>query len=106
MHVADALEILQQFTLFGGELRRGGQMLQGTASANPKVPATRSGAIGGSRQYLDQYGFVHLPAPFDHTKAHPLAGQCALDEYRLAVDARDTAAVMGKIHDIGLVHLA
>jgi len=47
-----------------------------------------------------------LPAPLDHSKAHTLPRQRAVDEYRLAVDPRDPAAIVRKIDDVGLLHRA
>jgi hypothetical protein len=45
-----------------------------------------------------------LPAPLDHPKAHTFPRQRALDEYRLAIDPRDSAAIVRKIYDVGLLY--
>ena len=68
--------------------------------------AARDHPIRRSGQNLDQARLVHLPAPLDHPKAHTFPRQRALDEYRLAVDPRDPAAIMRKIDDVALLHLA
>ena len=40
---------------FCGKLRRGGEMLQGAAAADPKMRAARTRAFGRALQHLDQH---------------------------------------------------
>ena len=102
---ADSLQIVEQLPLFRLYLSRRRQMLQGAAAANPEVRAGRRDAIRRGDQNLDQAGFVQLPAPLDQAKTNAFPRQRAVDEDGLAVDARDPPPVMGKIHDVGLLHL-
>ncbi len=81
-------------------------MLQRATSANAKMRAARCDPIGGWRQNIDQPGFVHVPAPLENAQAHTFRRQRAIDEHRLAVDARHAAAVVGEIDDIGFLHRA
>jgi hypothetical protein len=106
LNIADALQILQQLTLFCRQLSGRGQMLQRAAAAYAEMRAARDHPIRRRNQDIHQARFVHLPAPLEHSKAHTLAGQRAVDEYRLAVDPRDPAAIVRKIDDVGLLHRA
>jgi hypothetical protein len=106
LNIADALQILQQLTLFSGQLSGSGQVLQRAPPANAEMRAARDHPIRRSGQNVDQARLVHLPAPLDHSKAHPFPRQRTLDEYRLAVHPRDPAAIMRKIDDVGLLNRA
>ena len=81
-------------------------MLQRASAADAKMRATRRNAVGRCDHHIDQVCFIHLPAPLAYAKAHALRRQRALDEHRLALDARDTAAVVRKIDDIGFLNSA
>ena len=48
----------------------------------------------------------NVPAPLENAQAHPLRRQCAVDEHGLAVDARDAAAVVRQIDDVGFLNRA
>jgi hypothetical protein len=104
LYLADALQILEQLALLGGQLRGRGEMLQGAAPANAEVSATRRGTIGRGNQHLDQARLVQVPAALEDAKAHALSGQSAFDEHGFALDARDTATVVRQIDDIGLLN--
>ena len=45
-----------------------------------------------------------MPAALENAKAHPLRRQRILDEHRFAIDARDAAAIVRKIDDIGFLN--
>jgi hypothetical protein len=90
--------------LLRGELGRGGQVLQRASAAHAEVRTPWHYAIRGCDQDLDQARFVHVPAPLDDPKPHAFIRQCAVYEHRLAVESRDPAAIMSKIHDVGLLH--
>jgi hypothetical protein len=79
-------------------------MLQGATTANTEVSATRHGTIGRRNQNIDQACFVHVPAALVHTKTHPLRGQRPVDEHGFALDARDAAAIVRQIDDIGFLN--
>ena len=66
----------------------------------------RNHSIRRSGQYIDQARFVHLPAPLDHSKAHAFPWQRAIDEYRLAIDPRDPAAIVREIDDVSFLYRA
>jgi hypothetical protein len=68
--------------------------------------AGRLYAVRRRRQDLDQQSLVERSPTLEYPQPNALAGQRSLDEYGLALVTRDTAAVVRKIHDLGLPNLA
>src|ERR1700688_1436537 len=81
-------------------------MLQRATAADPEVRASRHHTVRRGAQDFDQTGFVQLPAPLEHAQAHAFSPQCARDEYRLAVETRNSPAIVGQIHDVRFLNLA
>ncbi len=106
LHPADSLEIVEQLPLLRLKLRRPRQMLQGASAAHPEVRAARHDAVRRGDDDIDQTRLVQVATPLDHAQANALARQGALDEHGLAADARDAAAVVRQVDDIGLLNVA
>jgi hypothetical protein len=100
-HAADPAQRIEQLLLFERDLRCGGKMLQHAAAADTEMRALRFGAIGRCAFHRHHRTFVGIAPHLRQAIAHALAGQCAGDEYDLAVDARDAAAVVREISDLG-----
>jgi hypothetical protein len=75
-------------------------------AANAEVRAGRQHALRRGVDDVGQDRFVRVPAPLGDAKAHALAGQRTGDEYGLALQTRDAAAIVGQIHNVGLLKLA
>ncbi len=105
-NAADALEVVEQLPLLGGELRLGREVLQGTAAADPEVRTARHDPVGRGRDDFEQHGLFEPPPALGHAEADTLSRQGALDEHRLAIEARDAAPVVREIDDVGLERLA
>src|SRR5579859_712776 len=80
-------------------------MLERAAAAHSEVRATRLDTVRRSGDDIDQARLIHVLAPLDDPKAHPLARQRPLDEHSLALEPRDTASIVRKIDDVGFLHL-
>ena len=101
LDVADAREVLRQHILLGRDLRGRRQMLQRAAAACSEMPAARRDAVGrGAEDFLGT-GLVEMAMLASQARAHPFAGQRVGHEHGLALDPRDTAAVVGKVFDGG-----
>jgi hypothetical protein len=92
-HVADALERVLERALLGGDLELRRRVLQRAAAAGAEVRAARHDAVG--RRALDARRARELPGrlALERLDHDALAGQPALDEDGLALDARDAAAL-------------
>ncbi len=94
-------QILEQLAFLRVDLRGRRQVLKRTAAADSEVRAPRRDAVRRGRLYVDQTGFVELPAALHHPKSHVFARQCAFDEDGLAADARHAPTIVGQVHDVG-----
>src|ERR1035441_5049697 len=79
-------------------------MLQRAAAADSEMRALRRHALRRRDENVHQGRLVQMPAPLEQAIADSLPRQSAVDEYGLAVDSCDAAAVVGKIHDVGFLH--
>ncbi len=76
-------------------------MLQHAAAAHAEVGTPRLDAIGSRFEHALQTSFVEVTTALDAPPFDTLARQCVVDEHSLAVDPRNTAAVMRQIDDLG-----
>jgi hypothetical protein len=77
-------------------------MLERTAAADAEVGALRLDAVGRGREHFLDLGLVEAALDAGIAQTHALAGQRAIDEQGLAVDAGQAAAFMGQGLDLGL----
>ena len=92
-HVPDALERVLERALLRGDLELRRRVLKRAAAAGAEVRAARHDAVG--RRALDARRAGELPGrlALERLDLDALAGQPALDEDGLALDARDAAAL-------------
>src|SRR6185437_1999843 len=74
-------------------------MLQHAAAAHTEMRAARRHAVGRSLEDFLRPRFVEIPVLAHPPRAHALARQRIGYEHGLAVDARDTTAVVRKVVD-------
>jgi hypothetical protein len=101
-HLADALQDVFEAVVLDTNLGLGVQMLERAAAADAEVGASGFDAVGRGRQYFLDLGFVEATLDAGVAQTHALAGQRAIDEHGLTVDAGQAAAFMGQGLDVGL----
>ena len=100
LDLADALEILRQHMLFGGDLRLGRKMLQAAAAAGAEMRTARFDPLRRADDDLFRLRLVVVAVALHAAETHAFARQGAADENGLAFDAGNAAAVVGKVGDV------
>ena len=99
-HVADALQVVHQHAVFGGDLPRFGQVLEHAAGAGAEMRAARLNAVGRGNQHLQGAAFVEMAVAAGLFDPDGFAGKRAGDEDRLALAVADPAAVVAQVGDV------
>ena len=101
LDLADVLHVIEQHALLGLDLGVRVHVLQAAAAADGVVLAARFDALFRGFQHRGTQALVVAALALGVAKHHFLAGQRALDEGGLVVDARDTAAIVTHRLDAG-----
>src|SRR5512147_833321 len=99
-NLADAGEVFLQHALLGRHLRAGFQMLHRTAAATAEVAAARLGALRAGFEDGRGVGRVVFGVFAVDRDFRAFAGQRAIDEGDLAVDAGDAVALVVEGEDV------